>query len=207
MAFDDRATVATALNSAGYNTLFLGKYLNGYGAADSQVTEEELVPLRPAGLDGLVRVGATGRPTASSTGRDLPVLPRAAEPQRPDRGRAQGHLPDRRRGPRSRAGWSPSTTAPRSRSSSTSRRSPRTSAPPARRTTRPRQLWPGTGSPELFKTPARPEPGARAGSTSRSPGPPGCRADGSESQKRRQPAAAADALAPAELDRARRRRC
>src|SRR6476619_3685923 len=32
VAFDDRATVSTALNSAGYNTLFLGKYLNGYGS-------------------------------------------------------------------------------------------------------------------------------------------------------------------------------
>lgn len=37
-AFDDRRTLATALNAAGYNTGFLGKYLNGYGAQDSLVT-------------------------------------------------------------------------------------------------------------------------------------------------------------------------
>ncbi|MGA8994427.1 MAG: sulfatase, partial [Nocardioidaceae bacterium] len=37
-AFDDRATIGTSLNRAGYNTLFLGKYLNGYGVQDSLVT-------------------------------------------------------------------------------------------------------------------------------------------------------------------------
>jgi arylsulfatase A-like enzyme len=30
-AFHDRSTLGTSLNRAGYNTLFLGKYLNGYG--------------------------------------------------------------------------------------------------------------------------------------------------------------------------------
>jgi N-acetylglucosamine-6-sulfatase len=30
-AFDDRRTLATSLTAAGYHTLFLGKYLNGYG--------------------------------------------------------------------------------------------------------------------------------------------------------------------------------
>ncbi len=30
-AFDDRDTIATALQGAGYDTLFTGKYLNGYG--------------------------------------------------------------------------------------------------------------------------------------------------------------------------------
>ena len=34
-AFDDRRTLATSLNAAGYNTMFLGKYLNGYGVQPS----------------------------------------------------------------------------------------------------------------------------------------------------------------------------
>jgi N-acetylglucosamine-6-sulfatase len=38
--FDDRASVGTALNRAGYNTLFLGKYLNGYGNGRSRVTQK-----------------------------------------------------------------------------------------------------------------------------------------------------------------------
>jgi N-acetylglucosamine-6-sulfatase len=37
-AFDDRRTIGTSLNAAGYNTLFLGKYLNGYGSDNSKVT-------------------------------------------------------------------------------------------------------------------------------------------------------------------------
>ncbi len=37
-AFDDRRTLGTSLNAAGYNTLFLGKYINGYGQQKSKVT-------------------------------------------------------------------------------------------------------------------------------------------------------------------------
>ena len=37
-AFDDRRTLATALRASGYNTGFVGKYLNGYGAEPSLVT-------------------------------------------------------------------------------------------------------------------------------------------------------------------------
>jgi arylsulfatase A-like enzyme len=37
-AFDDRATIATALQEAGYQTLFAGKYLNGYGKDGTAAT-------------------------------------------------------------------------------------------------------------------------------------------------------------------------
>jgi arylsulfatase A-like enzyme len=37
-SFDDRRTLATALRASGYNTGFVGKYLNGYGAQRSLVT-------------------------------------------------------------------------------------------------------------------------------------------------------------------------
>jgi N-acetylglucosamine-6-sulfatase len=47
--FDDRETVATSLNRAGYNTLFLGKYLNGYGNGRSRVTQENSFRYVPAG--------------------------------------------------------------------------------------------------------------------------------------------------------------
>ena len=60
-AFDDRATVATSLNQAGYNTVFLGKYLNGYGVDDSVRHQEELLPLRPARLDRLVGLDPASR--------------------------------------------------------------------------------------------------------------------------------------------------
>jgi arylsulfatase A-like enzyme len=48
-AFDDRATIATAMNRAGYNTLFLGKYLNGYGNGRSRVTKENSFRYVPPG--------------------------------------------------------------------------------------------------------------------------------------------------------------
>jgi len=37
-AFDDHLTLGTALNSAGYQTALVGKYLNGYGKQPSRVT-------------------------------------------------------------------------------------------------------------------------------------------------------------------------
>jgi arylsulfatase A-like enzyme len=37
-SFDDHATLATALRASGYQTGFIGKYLNGYGAERSRVT-------------------------------------------------------------------------------------------------------------------------------------------------------------------------
>ena len=48
-ALDDRRTVATAMNHAGYNTMFLGKYLNGYGAQRSAVTGKNSFRYVPAG--------------------------------------------------------------------------------------------------------------------------------------------------------------
>lgn len=48
-SFDDSFTVATALHRGGYNTGFVGKYLNEYGAAPSLVTGENSWTYVPAG--------------------------------------------------------------------------------------------------------------------------------------------------------------
>ena len=48
-ALDDRRTVATAMNHAGYNTMFLGKYLNGYGTQRSAVTGKNSFRYVPPG--------------------------------------------------------------------------------------------------------------------------------------------------------------
>lgn len=48
-AFDDSFTLATAMSDAGYQTGFLGKYLNGYGVQTSQVTGEASHRYVPSG--------------------------------------------------------------------------------------------------------------------------------------------------------------
>ncbi len=48
-AFDDRATVATSMNAAGYNTVFMGKYMNGYGDGPSKVTGKNSFRYVPPG--------------------------------------------------------------------------------------------------------------------------------------------------------------
>ena len=48
-SFDDSRTVATALQAAGYNTGFVGKYLNNYGIDRSKVTGEHSWNYVPAG--------------------------------------------------------------------------------------------------------------------------------------------------------------
>lgn len=48
-AFDDSRTLATSLKASGYNTGFIGKYLNGYGMARSQVTGGPSYRYVPAG--------------------------------------------------------------------------------------------------------------------------------------------------------------
>ena len=63
-SFDDRRTLATSLNSSGYNTVFLGKYLNGYGAENSLVTGKPSFQYVPAGWTDWY--GAVSRPTYSS---------------------------------------------------------------------------------------------------------------------------------------------
>ncbi len=52
-AFDDRATLATSLQAAGYRTGFVGKYLNDYGTVPSRVTGEPPgTTCRPGGPTG-----------------------------------------------------------------------------------------------------------------------------------------------------------
>ena len=48
-SFDDSKTIATALHRNGYNTGFVGKYLNGYGVQRSRVTGERSHRYVPAG--------------------------------------------------------------------------------------------------------------------------------------------------------------
>ncbi len=67
-AFDDSRTLATAVRSAGYNTGFVGKYLNGYGAMSSQVTGGPSYRYVPAGWTDWA--GALQRPGPGEPGRD-----------------------------------------------------------------------------------------------------------------------------------------
>ena len=62
-AFDDRATLATSLQAAGYQTGFVGKYLNGYGAVRSEVTHGPSWSYVPAGWTDWY--GAVERPPGS----------------------------------------------------------------------------------------------------------------------------------------------
>jgi N-acetylglucosamine-6-sulfatase len=62
-AFDDRATIGTAMNRAGYNTIFLGKYLNGYGDQRSAVTKKNSFRYVPPGWTDWW--GAVNRPEHS----------------------------------------------------------------------------------------------------------------------------------------------
>ena len=50
-AFDDSVTVATAIKAAGYQTGYVGKYLNGYGKQRSKVTHQDSSRYVPAGWD------------------------------------------------------------------------------------------------------------------------------------------------------------
>lgn len=47
--FDDRFTLGTAMKQAGYNTGFVGKYLNGYGKQRSKVTKKPSLRYVPKG--------------------------------------------------------------------------------------------------------------------------------------------------------------
>jgi N-acetylglucosamine-6-sulfatase len=62
-AFDDSATIGTAMNKAGYNTVFLGKYMNGYGLARSKVTGKNSFRYVPPGWTDWW--GSTQRPRNS----------------------------------------------------------------------------------------------------------------------------------------------
>jgi N-acetylglucosamine-6-sulfatase len=62
-AFDDRSTLGTSLNASGYNTIFLGKYLNGYGVQNSKVTGKPSFRYVPPGWSDWY--GAVSRPPNS----------------------------------------------------------------------------------------------------------------------------------------------
>ena len=63
-AFDDRATMATALRRSGYQTGFIGKYLNGYGVQRSRVTGQSSFRYVPNGWTDWY--AAVDRPRGSS---------------------------------------------------------------------------------------------------------------------------------------------
>ncbi len=62
-SLDDRATLATALQAGGYNTGFVGKYLNGYGSQRSLVTGRSSFTYVPNGWTDWY--GAPDRPPGS----------------------------------------------------------------------------------------------------------------------------------------------
>jgi arylsulfatase A-like enzyme len=62
-AFDDSRTLATSLQESGYNTGFIGKYLNGYGAQPSLVTGRSSFRYVPPGWTDWY--GAVSRPPHS----------------------------------------------------------------------------------------------------------------------------------------------
>ena len=181
--FDDSATVGTAMNRAGYNTLFLGKYLNGYGNESLAGDEEELVPLRArrAGRTGTARSQRTVEQRTCTGGTYQyyhQLLNHNGRIEDRHKGTyqtvAQGRLARRLVTEYHRsakpfflyyAPIAPHVGAPREKGDPASRRSGRA---PARRSS--------------FKTPARPKR-VRGGFDREITRAPGLPADGSESQK------------------------
>ena len=104
-SFDDHATIATALHQAGYQTGFVGKYLNGYGAQPSLVTGGPSFRYVPAGWTDWY--GAVERPAGSGypLGRHLQLPAHAVQRERPHRRHPPGPVPDQRPGPASPAAW------------------------------------------------------------------------------------------------------
>ena len=76
-ALHDGSTLPVWLHRAGYDTSFLGKYLNGYGV-QTAAQRQAVAALRPTGLDRLARVrrrrhrGRTRRSTAAPTATSTP---------------------------------------------------------------------------------------------------------------------------------------
>lgn len=179
-AFDDRRTVATSLNAAGYNTLFLGKYMNGYGTDRSKVTGKNSFRYVPPGWTDWM--GSVSRPVNSQlkggTYNYFHLLLNH-----------NGTIDDTHQGVYQSVVEGRLTR----RLVRTYHRSPKPFflyfAPIAPHFGAPREkgdphglVWPGTGQPERIKTPARPGRvwGKFNRQITRASGLP---ADGSESQK------------------------
>ena len=179
-AFDDRATVATSMNRAGYNTVFVGKYMNGYGVDKSAVTGKNSFRYVPPGWTDWW--GSVNRPADSQlsggTYQYFHVLLNH-----------NGTIDDSHKGVYQTVAEGRLTR----RLVTKYHRSPKPFflyfAPIAPHFGAPREkgdprgiFWPGTGSPEKFKTPARPGrvKGMFDKEITRASGLP---ADGSESQK------------------------
>ena len=167
-------TIATSLNESGYNTLFLGKYLNGYGAQDSLVTGEPSFRYVPPGWTDWR--GSVDRPPDSGydSGGTYNYYARARERERhhrrhprraTTRPRVQGRIARRlvqkyHRSPKPFfLYWAPSR---------------RTSGAPASTTTR-TSPGPDSGGPRADQDPGPPDVGAGHVRPARSRAPPACR--------------------------------
>ena len=86
-----------ALNQAGYDTAFLGKYLNGYGAQPLPVTGgRRSATSRRAGPTGTAPVDAASPASGRSTAAPTTTCTRSLNDERPHRRHPPGQLPDRR---------------------------------------------------------------------------------------------------------------
>ena len=180
-AFDDRATIGTAMNRAGYNTIFLGKYLNGYGNLRSAVTKKNSFRYVPPGWTDWW--GAVNRPKHSgfqgggTYSYYHVLLNHNGQIDNTHKGTyqtvAEGRLARRlvqkyHRSPKPFflyfAPIAPHVGSPHENDDP------------------PQLSWPGSGSPERFKTPARPAR-VRGKFDSRITRPPGLPVDGGPSQR------------------------
>ena len=179
-AFDDRATLGTSMNNAGYNTVFLGKYMNGYGLTRSKVTKRNSFRYVPPGWTdwwgSVQRPHDSGFPSGGTYAYYHVLFNHNGQIDDSHKGQYQtvveGRIARRmvvkyHRSPKPFfmyfAPIAPHVGGPREKGD-------------------PKPLfWPGTSTEERFKTPARPKRvrGKFNSEITRAPGLP---ADGSESQ-------------------------
>jgi N-acetylglucosamine-6-sulfatase len=178
--FDDSASVGTALNRAGYNTLFLGKYLNGYGVGRSRVTKKNSFRYVPPGWTDWY--GSVQRPPNSElTGGTYQYYHLLLNHNGQIEDRHKGTYQTVAEGRIARRLVTKYHRSPKPFFLYFAPIAPHAGAPREKGDPAP-QFWPGTSATELFKTPARPKRvrGMFDREITRAPGLP---ADGSESQK------------------------
>ena len=134
-SFDDHATLATALQQSGYQTGFVGKYLNGYGAENSLVTGGPSFRYVPAGWTDWY--GAVERPAGSPyrSGGTYNYWHTLFNVNGTHRRHPRRPVPDRRRWAASPARWCTSTTGRRAVLPLLLRRRPALRASPRERAT------------------------------------------------------------------------
>jgi N-acetylglucosamine-6-sulfatase len=177
--FDDRATIGTSLNAAGYNTLFLGKYMNGYGSERSRATGKNSFRYVPPGWTDWY--GSVQRPDDSGfTGGTYNYFHLLLN--------HNGTIEDRHKGTYQSVAEGRIARRLVTRYHRSAKPFFLYLAPIAPHFGAPYEkgdphgiFWPGTGSPESFKTPARPAR-VRGHFDRQVTQAPGLPADGSQSQ-------------------------